>query len=81
MKTKGKKVILYSMPKCPPCLALKDFLNKNKIKFENFDVEFNLANREELRKLSGGTKVPYIIIDDAPILGFNQEKISNLLGL
>ncbi|MFA5792160.1 MAG: glutaredoxin domain-containing protein [Candidatus Paceibacterota bacterium] len=79
--SKNKKIILYSMPECPPCNALKAFLKENKIKFENLDVEFNLENRERLKELSGSTKVPYIIIDGVPTLGFQEETISNLLGI
>jgi len=80
MKNK-KEVILYSMPECPPCNALKSFLKENKITFKNLDVEFNLENREKLKELSGSTKVPYIIIDGEPILGFQEERISELLGI
>ena len=80
MKNK-KEIILYSMPECPPCNALKAFLKENKINFKNFDVEFNLDNREKLKELSGSTKVPYIIINGEPTLGFQEERISGLLGI
>jgi len=76
-----KKIILYSMPECPPCNALKTFLKEHKITFKNLDVEFNLENREKLKELSGSTKVPYIIIDSEPTLGFQEDKIRELLDI
>ncbi len=69
------------MPECPPCNALKTFLKEHKITFKNLDVEFNLENREKLKELSGSTKVPYIIIDSEPTLGFQEDKIRELLDI
>ena len=77
----NKKVQIYSTPTCVYCNLAKDFFKKNDIKYDAFDVATDLARRKEMIEKSGQMGVPVITIDDELIVGFDQEKVSELLGV
>jgi len=72
---------VYSTPICPYCVALKNFLKENNIDFEDIDVSQNAEAREEMIQKTGQLGVPVIDINDEIIVGFNKEKISELLNI
>ena len=76
-----KKVKVYSTPICPQCISLKQFLDEKGIKYEDIDVSKDKKAAEEMIKKSGQMGVPVIEIDGKIVDGFDQEKISQLLGL
>lgn len=75
------KVIVYSTPTCPWCFKAKDFLKEKGIRFVDKDVASDKAAREEMMEKSGQMGVPVIDIDGQIIVGFDKEKIEELLGL
>ncbi|MBW2998381.1 glutaredoxin family protein [Candidatus Woesearchaeota archaeon] len=75
------KIKVYSTPTCPYCHMAKDFLNENKIEFEDIDVAENVKAREEMIDKTGQMGVPVIEIDGEYIVGFNKERIQELLHL
>ncbi|MCK5022091.1 MAG: glutathione S-transferase N-terminal domain-containing protein [Candidatus Pacebacteria bacterium] len=76
-----KKVKIYTTPTCGYCNIAKDFFDENNIKYEVFDVSTDEKKRQELVDISGQMGVPVIMVDDEMIIGFDQAKISGLLGL
>lgn len=75
-----KKVTVYTSNTCPYCVAAKDFLTENNVEFEEKNVTESLDFREEL--LSKGYRgVPVLVIGDEEIVGFDQNRITELLGL
>ena len=76
-----KKVKIYTTPTCGYCNIAKDFFDENNIKYEVFDVSIDEKKRQELVDISGQMGVPVIMVDDEMIIGFDQAKISGLLGL
>ena len=74
-------VKIYSTPSCPYCVRVKQFLNDNKIQFEDYDVSIDEAKAQEMTKKSGQMGVPTIEIDGKIIVGFDKEAISKALGL
>ncbi|MDD5440267.1 MAG: Uxx-star family glutaredoxin-like (seleno)protein [Candidatus Omnitrophica bacterium] len=77
----AKTVKIYSTPTCPYCTRAKDYLKKNNISFENIDVSEDQDKAQEMVKLSGQMGVPVIDIDGTVIVGFDQERIAETLGL
>ena len=75
------KVKIYSTPTCPYCINAKEFFKKNKIEFEDIDVSSDEKAAKEMQEKSGGMSVPVIEIDDKIIIGFDEAKVSKLLGL
>jgi glutaredoxin len=76
-----KKVIVYSAEWCPWCHKAIDFLKENKIEHEVRDVGQNPDYAKEVQEKSGQTGIPVILIDDEVIIGFNQPKLKEALGL
>jgi glutaredoxin-like YruB-family protein len=75
------KVIVYSTPSCAYCQMVKKFFNENDIEFEEKNVAEDKDSAKEMMEKSGQMGVPVIDIDDQIIVGFNKEKIIEVLGL
>ena len=74
-------VKLFVTPACPYCFTLKEFLKEHNIKFEEVDVSQDEKAREEMIKKSGKMEAPIIEIDGQIVVGFDKEKISQLLDI
>ncbi|OGZ01946.1 MAG: NrdH-redoxin [Candidatus Liptonbacteria bacterium RIFCSPLOWO2_01_FULL_53_13] len=72
-------ITIYSTPTCVYCKMAKQFLGEHKIAYTEKDVASDAAAREEMVKKSGQLGVPVIDIDGQIIVGFDREKISELL--
>lgn len=77
----AKKVIIYSTPTCTYCKMSKEYFTDHNVAFEEFNVATDLPAREEMFKKSGQMGVPVIDIDGTVTVGFNQEKLAELLGI
>jgi glutaredoxin-like YruB-family protein len=77
----AKKVKIYSTPTCPHCRALKEFLDEKGIEYEDVNVAEDEKERNEMVEKSGQMGVPVVDIDGEVIVGFDKEKISELLGI
>ncbi len=72
---------VYSTPTCPYCVTLKNFLKEHNIQFEDIDVSQNEIAQKEMVENSGQYGVPVVDIDGQIIIGFDQDKIKNLLKI
>jgi glutaredoxin 3 len=77
-----KKVEIYSTPSCHFCHMAKEFFAEHNIPFTDYDVASDASRRSEMIEKSGQMGVPVIVIDDADlIIGFNKQKVAELLGV
>lgn len=76
-----KKITMYSTPTCHYCNLAKEFFDEKNIKYNTFDVSKDISKRKEMVEKSGQMGVPVIDIEGEIIVGFNEEKISELLGI
>jgi len=74
-------VKIYTTPNCPYCYTLKEFLKEKEINFLEIDVSKDEKAREEMIKKSGKMEVPILDIDDQIVVGFDKEKICQLLNI
>ena len=74
-------VKIYSTPTCPYCKKAKEFLNQNKVQFEDIDVSSNKEAAEEMVNKSGQMGVPVIDIDGQIIVGADIPAIKKALNL
>lgn len=81
INNKNMDVTIYTTPTCPYCQMAKDFLEKNKIQFEEIDVSKDERSAMEVIKKSGHIGVPIIKINDHYVAGFNEEEIKRKLYL
>ncbi len=75
------RVKIYTTPFCPHCQMAKEFLKGRGVEFEEVNVQEDRAAALEMIQKTGQNGVPVIEIDDNIIVGFNQEKIIEALGL
>jgi len=75
------KVIIYSTPTCGYCNLAKDFFKENNVEYEEKDVAVDEAAREEMVNKSNQMGVPVIDVDGNVVVGFDQARLSQLLGV
>lgn len=76
-----KNVIIYSTPTCVYCKLAKEFFKENKIAYTEYDVAADLGKRQEMVEKTGQLGVPVIQVENAVMVGFSKEKLSQALGL
>ena len=76
-----KNVVIYSTPTCHFCGLAKDFFKENGVTYREFNVASDVDKRNEMMQKSGGLAVPVITVDDEVIVGFDKEKLEELLGV
>ena len=57
------KIRIFTTSSCPWCHKTKEYLDANKIKYENIDVTRNRKAADEMIELSGQVGVPVIDIN------------------
>ena len=76
-----KKVTIYSTNTWPWCTKVKDYLDDKNVEYEAFDVGADRNKAMEMIDKSGQQGVPVLDIEGDIVVGFNQAKIDELLGL
>jgi len=85
-------VRLYALTTCPYCRMTKKFLDEHDITYDLTEVDLlegtpgNLetpkgAAAAEVKRLSGGTSFPVLVVGDEVVVGFNKSRITQVLGL
>ena len=72
-------IILYKTETCPYCNDAKDYLDKIGADYKEVNISNNAKATEEIVNKSGQMGVPVIDIDGEIIVGFEKEKIDELL--
>ncbi|MDP6396580.1 MAG: glutaredoxin [Candidatus Marinimicrobia bacterium] len=65
-------VKIYSARWCPYCQMAKRFLAEKGVEYSEVNIEELGMSRKDLQKMTGGTTVPQIIIDDKSIGGYDN---------
>ncbi len=77
----SKKIRIYSTPTCTYCIILKRYLDEKNIQYEELDVSQNEEAQKEMIEKTKQMGVPVVDIDGEFIVGFDKEKIDNILNL
>jgi glutaredoxin-like protein NrdH len=79
-----RKVVIYTQESCGPCTAEKLWLKDNGIEFEEKNIRENPKYLDEIVEL-GASATPATVISDGDrtevVLGFDQEKLGEILGI
>ena len=75
------EVEVYTTPGCPYCAAVKRFLEEHGIDYEEYNVAEDPYKAEEMIERSGQMGVPVVDIDGEIVIGFDRERLEELLGL
>lgn len=74
-------VTIYSTPWCGWCRRTKDYFQQHNVSYTEKDVAADAAAREEMLAKSQQLGVSVIDIDGAIVVGFDQPRLAELLGL
>ena len=85
-------VHLYALSTCPYCRMTKKFLDEHDVAYELTEVDLldgevddaetpKGSSAAEVKRLSGGTSFPVLVVDDDVVVGFNKGRMTQLLGL
>jgi glutaredoxin-like YruB-family protein len=74
-----KNVEIYSTESCHFCHLAKDWLTEKNIPFTDYNVGADQEKRKEMVEMTGQLGVPVIKIGDDVMIGFNEEKMAELL--
>ncbi len=72
---------IYSTPTCVYCKTLKGYFKKNAIEFEDIDISKDEKQLQKMIKDSGQMGVPVVDINGEIIIGFDKQKIDELLKI
>ncbi len=76
-----KPVTIYSTPTCHFCELAKDFFKENSIAYTEYDVQNDVVKRKEMVEKSDQLGVPVIDVGGEIIVGFDEPRLSELLGV
>lgn len=71
-------VKIYTSNTCPHCVAAKDYLSGKGVNYEEKNVQTDANARKELMQM-GYMGVPVIIVDGEEIVGFDKNRLEELL--
>ncbi|MEW8974527.1 MAG: glutaredoxin family protein [Tissierellaceae bacterium] len=74
-----KNVLVYSSNTCPYCTLAKNYLEEKGISYTEKNVQTDKDARKELMDM-GHMGVPVLVIDGEEIVGFDKDKIDDLLS-
>jgi glutaredoxin 3 len=74
-----RKIIVFTQPDSLPCEAVKLFLQDRKARFEERSVEDDQDVVRELQEKYNSQSTPTVVIDDQIVIGFDPERLDELL--
>jgi glutaredoxin-like YruB-family protein len=75
---KQKKIKIYSSSTCSNCSAAKEFIKEKGYDYQEKNVLTDKEAKKELLSM-GYMGVPVIFVDDQVIVGFNKNKLDEML--
>ncbi len=78
---KAKSVLIYTTPTCIWCAKTKAFFKEHGVAYKEINVGSDTKAAHEMIEKSGQMGVPVIDVDGEIVVGFDQERLSKLLGI
>ncbi|MBP2243290.1 glutaredoxin-like YruB-family protein [Cytobacillus eiseniae] len=73
------QITVYTTSTCPYCDMMKNFLNEQGLSFEEVNVQLDQDAANRLVETTGQLGVPQTEINGQWVLGFDPEKVMNLV--
>lgn len=75
-----KPILFYTQPGCPPCVFARQYFDDLKIPYQLIDIQKNPHAKQELMDKYHSYSTPTFVIGETTVIGFDQEKIMQLLN-
>jgi len=76
-----KKIEIFSTPVCHFCGLAKDWLKEKGFEYTEYNVAADIEKRKEMVEMTGTLSVPVIKIGDDVLVGFNPNKMAEILAV
>ena len=76
-----QKITIYTTPTCVYCKMTKAFFKENNVQYEEKDVSTDATARDEMIAKSNQMGVPVIDVDGELTVGFDKERLFQLLNI
>jgi glutaredoxin 3 len=80
-KVQKNKITVYGTEYCSYCHMLKDYLTEKGFTYEYVDVGADANQAELIKEKSGQRGVPVSDIDGHMVIGYDVEKVNELLNI
>jgi glutaredoxin len=74
------RVIVFTQKDCPPCGWVKTFLAQRGVEFEERSIDSGIAVVRELTQKYRSQSTPTVVIGDETLIGYDPERLVQLLG-
>ncbi len=81
MQQNQPKVIIFTTPTCSWCNAAKRYFREKNVRFTEVDVSRDQKAALDMYRRTGQMGVPVILINNRPIVGFDVNKINQMLNI
>ena len=75
------EITIYSTPTCTFCKHAKDFFDANNVAYTDYNVAEDHDKRQEMIDRSGQMGVPVIFLGEEMVIGFDEGRIKEILGM
>lgn len=75
------KVTIYTTQNCTYCNQSKKLFNDNSVEYSEVNVIGNPEAVNFIRETTGQMGVPVIVIDDQILVGYDEQKLKELLNI
>lgn len=76
-----KNVTIYSTETCHFCGLAKEYMKNHNVAYTEHNVGTDIDKRKEMVEKSGQMGVPVIDVDGEVIVGFDEARLAELLGV
>lgn len=76
---KRNPVTVYVADKCPPCDSARELLSRRGIPYTERNAQGNRAEADAVKKLTGATQVPVLLVGERSVNGWDESAWSAAL--
>ncbi len=75
-----KEVTIYSTSTCHYCNLAKEYFKAHNVPYVEYNVGTDMEKRQEMIDMTHQLGVPVIVIGDTAMVGFQENKVAELLA-
>ncbi|MDB5255110.1 MAG: glutaredoxin [Candidatus Nomurabacteria bacterium] len=75
-----KNVEIYTTDTCHYCNLAKAYFKEHNVAYTEYNVGHDAAKRQEMIDMTHQFGVPVIVVGDTALVGFQEDKIAELLA-
>jgi glutaredoxin 3 len=76
-----KTVSIYTTDTCHYCNMAKAYFKEHGVEYVEYNVGRDAARRQEMIDMTHQLGVPVIVVGDTAMVGFQESKVAELLGM